>query len=158
MTSRVRAQEKTACVLLVDDDPDWRMLVCDVIHQERPGCDVCEAADGAEALRLLRCGPEAGARRPDLIFLDIEMPGLSGCQVLEAIKSDPELRDIPVAIMTGLEDENVRLEAERIGADSFAVKSTDFCTVVQTVSQTMCRWLWSQRRRDAIAGEQEGQP
>src|SRR5438045_6069879 len=82
-------------ILLVDDDPDCRMLIRDAIAECKVSNDVHEACNGREALDFLhRLGPHANAPRPGLIFLDIEMPQLDGQQTLKEIKGSPELADI----------------------------------------------------------------
>src|SRR5580692_5279273 len=87
-------------ILLVDDDADCRTLVHDAINQSKVSNQVFEVSNGAEALDFLRQqGKWARAPRPGLIYLDIEMPGMSGQDVLKTIKADPNLRDIPVVMM-----------------------------------------------------------
>src|SRR5882757_3745648 len=93
-------------VLLVDDDPDCRMLIRDAIDECKVAIAVHEACNGMEALEFLkRRGKHANAPRPGLIYLDLEMPGMDGQATLKAIKADPDLRDIPVVMMTGVCDE-----------------------------------------------------
>src|SRR4051812_40743347 len=81
-------------ILLVDDDPDCRMLIRDAIAECKVSNSVYEVANGAEALDFLhRRGSYEGAPRPGLIYLDIEMPGLNGQDALKQIKASPNLRD-----------------------------------------------------------------
>jgi CheY-like chemotaxis protein len=77
-------------VLIVDDDEASRY----VLRRQLAGRIVTEARDGIEGLRL------AHAQRPQIIFLDLKMPGMSGFEVLEKLKADPETRDIPVVVVT----------------------------------------------------------
>src|ERR1044071_6714402 len=82
-------------ILLVDDDPDCRLLVRDAIAECKVYNEVSEACNGADALDFLYArGRHAGAKRPGLIFLDIEMPGMAGQATLKAIRSDPAFRDV----------------------------------------------------------------
>src|SRR4051794_13958911 len=93
-------------ILLVDDDPDCRMLLRDAINECKVSNSVYEVCNGLEALEFLnRRGPFKHAPRPGLIYLDLEMPGMNGQDTLKAIKADPKLRDIPVVMMTGVADE-----------------------------------------------------
>src|SRR5438067_9802617 len=93
-------------ILLVDDDPDCRMLIRDAISECKVSNDVHEVKNGLEAIAFLKRQREfASAPRPGLIYLDIEMPGMNGLDTLRRIKNDPELRDIPVVMMTGVCDE-----------------------------------------------------
>jgi signal transduction histidine kinase/DNA-binding response OmpR family regulator len=79
-------------VLVVDDDQAVRHLVAQTLGAD--GLELYEAADGEEALAL------AAEQRPDAIVLDLNMPGLDGLEVLERLQGDPELRDVPVVVLT----------------------------------------------------------
>lgn len=122
-------------ILLVEDDPADAGLAKRAIREGRILCDVHHAVDGVEALSYLRReGPRfADARRPDLILLDLNMPRLDGRGVLGAIKQDPDLRGIPVVVLT-TSDVQQDIEAiYRLGANSFVTKPLDlqdFFTVI----------------------------
>src|SRR5688500_13800355 len=104
MVSRTSAEPIT--ILLVDDDPDCRLLVREAITECKILNSVHEVEDGKQALDFVfRRGKFADAPRPGLIYLDLEMPGLGGQEVLKEIKSSPQLKDIPVVMMTGVCDE-----------------------------------------------------
>ncbi len=87
--------------------------------------------------RWSSCGRKANSPappRPDLILLDLCLPKLDGRQLLSEIKSDLDLKSIPVVIMTGSDDEEDRLQSESLGVDSFITKPIDmdkFLTVVR---------------------------
>jgi two-component system cell cycle response regulator len=81
-------------ILVVDDEPDMVVYLSTFLSDE--GFDVTTAYDGPHALDL------AKAERPDLITLDITMPGMSGIEVLTALRRDPDLTGIPVIIITGV--------------------------------------------------------
>lgn len=147
-------QSGPVTVLLVDDDQDCRMLMRDAIEQGRLNKKICEVSNGAEALRFLhREGPYAGAPRPELIYLDIEMPEMTGQEVLAAVKNDPELRDIPVVMMTGLDDDNQKQLAARNGANSYTLKSTDPLAFLQTVLAVTNYWLCVHQYPDMDNGQ-----
>ena len=80
-------------ILVVDDEPDTLAFIVAVL--EDSGAEVLEACDGNEALEVAR------REKPDLVTLDISMPGKDGGQVFEEMRSDPALRDIPVCIISG---------------------------------------------------------
>jgi len=80
-------------ILVVDDEPDTLAFIAAVL--EDSGAEVIEACDGNEALDVAR------REKPDLVTLDISMPGKDGGQVFEEMRSDPALRDIPVCIISG---------------------------------------------------------
>jgi GAF domain-containing protein/DNA-binding response OmpR family regulator len=109
-------------VLVVDDDATARELVAR--HLERAGFAVVAARGGQEGLRLIR------ELRPAAVTLDIMMPDLDGWTVLAAIKGDPELADIPVVLMSIVEQKN---RGYALGAAEYLVKPVDRNKLVQTV-------------------------
>jgi DNA-binding response OmpR family regulator len=98
-------------VLVVDDDADIRGLLRELLH--RQGFRVAEARDGQEALRTFF------AERPDLVVLDIAMPGLDGWKTLERIR---ELSDTPVVMLTAKASELEKTRGLRAGADDYVTK------------------------------------
>jgi CheY-like chemotaxis protein len=103
-----------ATILVCDDDPSLRELVRAVLG---PRYRFVEAADGTEALVAAR------ELSPDLIVLDVMLPGISGIEVLETIRSDEELKDMPVVVITAWS--HAELEARVAGADRFVSKPFD---------------------------------
>ena len=101
-------------VLVVDDDAAARTLMARVLGRE--GYRVVLAAGGEEGLRLAR------ERRPDLVTLDVMMPGLDGWEVLAALKGDPALADIPVVMLTVVDDRHMGLA---LGASEYLTKPVD---------------------------------
>jgi CheY-like chemotaxis protein len=81
-------------VLVVDDEDDARQLVRRMLHAAKRGYRVITAADGQEALA------QAREQRPDVILLDLTMPGMDGWRFLEAHRSDPALKEIPVVVVS----------------------------------------------------------
>ncbi len=132
----------TITILLVDDDPDCRMLIREAISECKICNDVWEVPDGKSALEFIkRLGQYSEAPRPGLIYLDIEMPGLSGQDVLKQIKSDPALRDIPVVMMTGVADEEQMEQAALNGANSYTLKPARAEQFLKTVLASTSYWL-----------------
>jgi CheY-like chemotaxis protein len=101
-------------ILVCDDDPSLRELVRAVLGA---GYRFVEAADGFEALTLAR------ELRPDLIVLDVMLPGLSGIEVLEALRMDDELRSLRVIVITAWS--HAEVDAQIAGADRFVSKPFD---------------------------------
>ena len=101
-------------VLVVDDEPNIRRLVR--FHLEDAGHEVLTASDGWEAMELVR------SRQPDLILLDVMMPGPDGFQVLEALKSEPDTAQIPVVMLTArATDDHIR-KGWQTGNDWYVTK------------------------------------
>ena len=100
-----------SCVLVVDDESDIRGLVQELL--QRAGYDVIEAPDGNEGLKRFH------AERPDLVILDVQMPGLDGWGVLERIR---ELSEVPVIMLTARTDELDKVRGLRAGADDYVTK------------------------------------
>lgn len=104
-------------VLTVDDDPCNLKLVRDLLHVA--GCDTLEASGGQQAIEL------AKAHKPDLILMDIQMPGMNGIEATERIKSDPETHDIPVIALTSLAMQGDRERILAAGCDDCLTKPLD---------------------------------
>ena len=94
-------------VLVADDQPEIRRLWS--VNLSARGLQVMEAADGAECLRLVR------SEIPDVVVLDISMPGVSGWEVLQAVKGDPTTASIPVIVVTGLVEGDTDAKAQALG-------------------------------------------
>ena len=129
-------------VLLVDDDADCRMLVRDALEASDPQTEVYEAASAEAGLRFLRRqGEHAAAPRPALIYLDVEMPGIDGIDLLRLIRADPALADIPVVMMTGVSDDDRLRAAAAAGANSYTIKPADAQQFLRTVADSTHYWL-----------------
>jgi DNA-binding response OmpR family regulator len=101
-----------AHVLLIEDEPNIAEAIRFLLTRE--GLRVSHVADGAEALDLLR------NERPDLVILDHMLPGMSGLEILTALRADPKRRTLPVMMLTARGRD--REMAERAGADRFLTK------------------------------------
>ena len=129
-------------ILLVDDDADCRMLIRDAIEECRVSNLVFEVSNGAEALDFLYArGKHAGAKRPGLIFLDIEMPGMDGQTTLRQIRADGQFREIPMVMMTGVADERQMQQAAQNGANSYTIKPANAEQFLRTVLASTNYWL-----------------
>lgn len=129
-------------ILLVDDDPDCRMLVRDAISECKVSNRVFEVGNGAEALDFLYArGDHAGATRPGLIFLDIEMPAMDGLETLQRIRADERFRTIPIVMMTGVADERQMQQAAASGANSYTIKPANAEQFLRTVLASTNYWL-----------------
>jgi len=104
-------------VLIVDDDPNARDTLEALLFQE--GYSLAFASDGVEALA------KAAELTPDLILLDVMMPGLDGFEVCQRLRADPLLAEVPVIMITALDDRGSRLRGIEVGADDFISKPLD---------------------------------
>ncbi|CAA7623275.1 Response regulator rcp1 [Candidatus Terasakiella magnetica] len=113
-------------VLLVEDDPGDAGLVRIAIRRSRHTCRLHHVKDGDEAMAFLRRnGGHHEAPRPDLVLLDLNLPGRSGHEVLEEIRSDLGLRTIPVVILSTSGAERDIKKAYSLGASSYVSKPMD---------------------------------
>ena len=106
-----------AKILITDDDRNTREMMEQALS---PFYEVVSAASGAEALALLRSS-RAGAL-PDLLLLDIDMPGMNGYEMLERMKKEDALKDIPVIFLTGLTDEGSEMQGLEQGVLDYLKK------------------------------------
>jgi two-component system, OmpR family, phosphate regulon response regulator PhoB len=104
----------SAQILVVDDEPDISALVA--YHLTRASYRVRTVADGAEALVALE------SQTPDLIVLDLMLPGISGLEVLREVRGRAECAGVPVVLLTARREEQERIEGLRHGADDYIAK------------------------------------
>ena len=123
-------------VLLVEDDPGDVLLTQEAFEHNKVRNKLHVVNDGEQALAFLRReGDYAGAPRPDLILLDLNLPRKDGREVLEEIKDDPELRAIPVVVLTTSEAEEDILRSYRLHANAYVSKPVDFDQFIRVVRQ-----------------------
>lgn len=138
----ITRDQQPITILLVDDDADCRFLIRDAISECKVSNEVHEVSNGQEALEFLhQRGKYAGAPRPGLIYLDIEMPGMDGLETLRQIKSNPALSDIPIVMMTGLCGEEQMQIAAKLGANSYTLKPANAEQFLSTVLASTNYWL-----------------
>jgi CheY-like chemotaxis protein/Tfp pilus assembly ATPase PilU len=109
-----RGRGQGACVLLVEDEEQLRRVMKDLLQRE--GYQVAEARDGVQAL------DEVDRFAPDVIILDLNLPGLDGYGVLQQLRSRPATREIPVMVLTAKGDEDNEVRVFELGADDFVTK------------------------------------
>ena len=131
-------------ILMADDDEDDRMLTQDALEESRLGNPIYFVSDGQELLDYLyREGEYATkpAPRPGLILLDLNMPRVDGKTALKKIKTDPNLRHIPVVVLTTSNQDREALESYDLGANSFIVKPVKFENLVNTIKNLGTYWF-----------------
>ncbi len=125
-------------ILLVDDSPADIRLTLEALKEARVTNRIHVAYTGEEALEHLR-RPEA--RRPDLILLDLNLPGMDGREVLEEIKTDPVLMVIPVVVLTTSRSEEDVLRAYRLHTNCFITKPVDLEQFIRVVHTIQDFWM-----------------
>ena len=114
-------------ILVVEDDPDHRRIVTKVLTRE--GYDVIEAATGAAAVAA------AGEARPDLIIMDLALPGLDGWEASRRIKAAPDSADIPIVALTAFAMRGDEERARAAGCDAYVPKPCRPQTLREVVRQ-----------------------
>ncbi|MER8032649.1 response regulator [Streptomyces bauhiniae] len=123
-------------VLLVEDDPGDELMTREAFEDNKIGNTLHVVRDGEEALDFLyRRGNHTGAPRPDLILLDLNLPKYDGRQVLERIKSDQDLADIPVVVLTTSAAEEDILRSYKLHANAYVTKPVDLDQFIAAVRQ-----------------------
>ena len=124
-------------VLLVEDNPGDVRLTREALKEGKVCNNLSVVPDGVQAMAFLRRqGPYADAPRPDVILLDLNLPRKDGREVLEEVKGDPELRSIPVVVLTSSEADRDIARAYALHANCYITKPVDldqFITVVKSI-------------------------
>jgi CheY-like chemotaxis protein len=129
-------------ILLVEDSPDDATLTIEALRDGKVRNRVSVVEDGVEAMTFLRReGPHESAPRPDLVLLDLNLPKKDGREVLAEIKQDPDLRRIPVVIMTTSDDEKDIVQAYNLHANCYVTKPVDLEQFIGVVRSIEDFWL-----------------
>lgn len=133
---------KIADILLVEDNPGDVRLTREALKESKISNNLHVVTDGVQAMDFLkRQGEHSGAIRPDLVLLDLNLPRMDGREVLAEIKADPELRRIPVVIMTSSEAEQDILTTYNLNANAYVTKPLDLEQFVRVVHSIEEFWL-----------------
>jgi CheY-like chemotaxis protein len=139
------AAAKPITILIADDDDDDRVLARDALAESRLANDLRFVCDGEELLEYLRrVGKYADPKlspRPGLILLDLNMPRMDGREALREIKADPELRSIPVVVLTTSKAEEDIYKTYDLGVNSFISKPVTFEGLVAIMHALRRYWF-----------------
>ena len=141
----MRLGRKPIVILLADDDEEDRMLACDALAESRLSNDITCVTDGEDLMDYLQhrgqYAPPFEAPRPGLILLDLNMPKMDGREALREIKSDPELRQISVVVLTTSKAEEDIYSSYDSGASSFISKPVTFEGLVEVMKGLGRYWF-----------------
>jgi CheY-like chemotaxis protein len=132
-------------ILLVDDDDEDLQMTQEALRESRLGNDLRTAHDGEELmdylLRRAEYADAADSPRPGLILLDLNMPRKDGREALAEIKADPDLRDIPVIVLTTSKAEEDIFRTYDLGVNSFITKPVTFSGLVEAMHVVSQYWF-----------------
>jgi CheY-like chemotaxis protein len=131
-------------ILLVEDSPQEVELTLEVLESEHLANRIHVARDGEEALDFLFCrgsfaGRESGP--PKLVLLDLKLPKVNGLEVLQALKSDPRTKAIPVVVLTSSREQQDMITSYNLGVNSYIQKPVDFEQFRIKVKELGLYWL-----------------
>lgn len=136
-------------VLLAEDDDHHAALITRALEDAPRTVELADTgplsirrvSTGEQALRVLDAASEQdGEGRPDLVLLDLKLPGINGLAVLEAIKADPRTRDIPVVVLSTSSAPSDRARAAALHANAYVVKPLDFACFERSVAAIRAFW------------------
>ena len=130
-------------ILMVEDDPKDVELSLTALEDYNLANEVVVARDGEEALDYLFCRGKFEARsgeNPAVLLLDLKLPKVDGLEVLRAIKSDENLKMIPVVVLTSSHEEKDMVASYRLGVNAYVVKPVDFHEFVNAIKELGIFW------------------
>jgi CheY-like chemotaxis protein len=129
-------------VLLVEDNPGEMRLMREAFREHHSESRLRLAVNGSDAMAILRReGRHGGEPLPDLILLDLNLPGKNGREVLAEVKSDPELRHIPIVVLTTSRSEEDIRQAYALNANCYITKPFDLDEFLSVVRSIQSFWL-----------------
>jgi two-component system response regulator len=131
-------------ILLVEDNPDDVELALYAFRRSQVTNRIQVVRDGEEALEyLFRTGAYADRANivPRLVLLDLKLPKITGLEVLKRVRADPELRTLPVVVMTSSREDRDLTESYQLGVNSYILKPVDFAQFADVVEQLGMYWV-----------------
>lgn len=132
-------------ILFAEDSIDDAILTIRALEKSGFTNKLHHVKDGAEALNFLYCRGQYVMRnfedKPKLILVDLKMPKVSGLQVLEKVKSDPELKSVPVVILTSSQEDPDIAKCYSLGANSYIVKPLDSSKFFNSIKEIGLYWM-----------------
>lgn len=129
-------------ILILQDNPEHTGLIKDALNDKAGRHQIVAIADGMQAMDFLnRRGNYADATRPDLILLDLNLPGKDGRELLAEIKANPQLRRIPIVVLTISANEEDIFRSYALQGNCYVIKSSDLEQLFQIVKRIEEFWL-----------------
>ena len=129
-------------ILMIEDNEGDVFMTTEAFKVAKVANNLSVARDGMEAMEFLhQAGKYAAAPRPDLILLDLNLPGRDGRQILSDIRADPNLTTIPVVVLTSSKAEQDVVRAYELHANCYIVKPVDFEKLLEVVNAIETFWL-----------------
>lgn len=126
-------------ILLIEDNPDDERLTLRALRKNNVSNEVVVACDGKDAFDLLYA--KTDAIRPSLIVVDLKLPGVTGFEVIERIRSEASTRTTPIVVLTSSADAGDMIRSYELGANSFVRKPVDATEFSEVVMQVAMYWL-----------------
>ncbi len=145
-SEKTTAADKPVEILIVEDNPCDVRLTAEAFKVVGLANNMSAVADGVEAMAFLRRqGRYAGAPRPDIILLDLNLPKKDGREVLAEVKNDEELRNIPVIVFTGSKAQQDILGSYKLRANCFITKPVNMDQLIEAMKLVRDFWLTSKK-------------
>jgi chemotaxis family two-component system response regulator Rcp1 len=129
-------------ILVLEDNPDHVRLIKEALNEHAVRYQIVAIADGVEAMNFLhRRGEYTGDRRPDLILLNLNLPGKDGREILAEIKVDPQLKRIPIVVLAVSASEADIFETYAYQGNCYVIKSCDLDQLFRIVKRIEEFWL-----------------
>ena len=135
--------DKIGRILIVEDDPKDVELTLTALEEYNLANEVVVTHDGEEALDYLFCRGKFAARssdNPAVMLLDLKLPKVDGLEVLQQVKSDENLKMIPVVVLTSSHEEKDMVASYRLGVNAYVVKPVDFHEFVNAIKELGIFW------------------
>lgn len=130
-------------ILFAEDDPKDAELTLEALAESHLANRVTHVRDGVEAMEYLRCEGRYQRREPGnpvVVILDVKMPRMDGLEVLRAIRTDPDLRLIPVVMLTSSREEPDLIRSSELGSNAFVVKPVNYSHFLDAVKHLGIFW------------------
>ena len=139
----MESMNKLGRILMVEDDPKDVELTLTTLEEYNLANEVIVTRDGEQALDYLHCRGEYKTRssgNPAVMLLDLKLPKVDGLEVLKQIKSDDQVRMIPVVVLTSSKEEKDMVASYKLGVNAYVVKPVDFHEFVNAIKELGVFW------------------